>query len=69
MLETYEEKEKRQLPRWLRNVRDLFLIIAAFLGFAVVAVLYLAKLPQPFSTIAYVVGVIAVGAFIRSLAK
>jgi hypothetical protein len=69
MLEKYEKKEKKPLPRWLRNIRDIFLVVAALLGFAVVSVLYLSKLPQPYFTITSVLGVLAVGSFIRSLAK
>jgi hypothetical protein len=69
MLEKYEEEGKKSLPRWVGNVRDLFLIVAAFLGFAVVAVFFIPLLPQPLSTIARILGIVVVGSFIRSLAR
>jgi hypothetical protein len=69
MLEKYEKKKRKPLPRWLGNIRDLFLVVTALLVFAVVAVLYFPALPQPFFTIAYMVGMIAVVSFILSLAK
>jgi len=69
MLEKYEKKKKKAMPRWLRNTRDLFLILAVIVGFAFAAVVYFPKLPQPYFTIAYVVGMLAVGSFVRSLAR
>jgi len=63
------EKKKKPLPQWIGNLRDLLLIISAFLGFAIVAVVYIPHLPQPLPAIAYIVGMLAVGVFIRSLAK
>jgi quinol-cytochrome oxidoreductase complex cytochrome b subunit len=69
MLDKYEEKEKSRLSRWLGNLRALLIVVTVLLGFAVVAVLYIPQLQQPFSTIAYVVGILAVGSLIRSLAK
>jgi hypothetical protein len=37
MLEKYEKKKRKPLPRWLGNIRDLFLVVTALLVFAVVA--------------------------------
>lgn len=68
-LDDYQEKQKRVLPRWLRNLRDLILIVGAFLGFAAFAVLVLPHAPKWVAYIVYPVGVLLVGSFVRGLAK
>jgi hypothetical protein len=68
-LADYEEKKKRDLPRWLRNLRDLFLIVGAFLGFAAFTVLVLPHAPKWVGYIVYPLGLIAVGSFVRGLAR
>lgn len=69
-LADYEPKKiKKELPRWLRNLRDIFLIVAAFLGFAAFAVLVLPHAPKWIAYVFYPVGLIVVGSFIRGLAR
>ena len=61
--------QKTSRQKLLSNLRDLCLIAVAFLGFAVVAAVVVPQLPRVLGTIIYTVRIIAVGAFVRSLAK
>jgi len=62
-------EQKPAGPLWVRNLRDLVVIITLVVGFAIVSVVAIPYLPKSAWVVIYVVGAAVVGIYIRSLAR
>lgn len=64
-----DSRRKKSADRLARNLLDLFLIVGALVGFGVFYALAAPYLPSWARTTVSIIGILAIGSFIRSRAR